>query len=105
MDEIIKSVTDAEQRAAQMKSDAVVRAGQIIEEARAQAAAIEAKSASERAAFRESSLKAAEEQAEKDYAAAVAKSRAEAQRYADHIIGNTDAVVGKIVGRINGGNC
>lgn len=105
MDEIIKSVNEAEAQAAKIKSDAVVRAGKIIEQARAQASEIERAAAAERTAYRENAIKVAEEQAEKDYNAAIKKSGADAEQYAENVLRYVEVTVGKIVGRVSGGNC
>lgn len=104
MDDIIKSITEAEEQAVKLKSDAVLRAGQIIEDARTQSAERERVAAEERAAYRDERLAAARLQAEKDYSAALAAHRKEAEEYAARISGNTDIIIGKIVGRVSGGN-
>ncbi|MCD8372107.1 MAG: hypothetical protein LUD27_02265 [Clostridia bacterium] len=104
MDELIKSITEAEEKAAALKNDAVIKAGQIIEDARNQAAKIEAESSEQCSRYIDERLKAARVQAEKDYNAYIAKSKADAKIYADDMKKHTDATVGKIVGRITDGN-
>lgn len=104
MDDIIQSITEAEAQAVQLKSDAVLRAGKIIEDARTQSANRERIAAEERAAYRDEQLAAARLQAERDYAASLAVRRKEAEEYVERASKNTDVIVGRIVGRLCGGN-
>ncbi len=105
MDDIINAITDAEARAAQIKSDAVEQAARIIDEARSKSAEISSEAAQSRSAFRDDSIKAAELKAEEDYNKSIANSRKEAEDYARKVGKNVDAAVGKIVGRVTSGNC
>lgn len=105
MDEIIKAITQAEERAAQIKSDAVEQAARIIDEARSKSAEIGREAAQSRSAFRDDSLKAAEAKAEEDYKKAISDSRKAAEEYALRVGKHTDVAVGKIVGRVTSGNC
>ena len=49
--------------------------------------------------------KQAEETAARSYAQTLAKAQADAREYCRKILSETDAVVGKIVGRIISGDC
>ncbi|MCD7729732.1 MAG: hypothetical protein LUI60_07485 [Clostridia bacterium] len=104
MDELIKSITEAEEKAAAIKSDAVVKAGQIIEDARNQAAKIDAESAEQCTKYLNETLNSARVQAEKDYQSYIGTSTAKAKAYAADMKKHTDSTVGKIVGRITDGN-
>ncbi|MCD8308578.1 MAG: hypothetical protein LUD19_01890 [Clostridia bacterium] len=104
MEDLIKSITETEEKAAAIKNDAVVKAGEIIEEARNRAAEIEATSAEQCAKYLSDALSAARIQADKDYNSYIQKSKADAKLYAADMKKHTDATVGKIVGRITDGN-
>ena len=93
-EEIIKSITEAEEKATDMKTAAYARAAEI------------AKSSEEVCkAYRETQLKAAEADAQKKYLAALAEKRAEAEAYAARLLENTELPVSKIVRRVCGGDC
>jgi vacuolar-type H+-ATPase subunit H len=104
MNEMINAITDAEARATEIKNAAVLRAGDIIEQARAKAAEMEKNSATERAKFKQDSLNSAAERAQREYDSSIEKSKRDAKAYAESVSSSTDIIVGKIVGRISGGN-
>ena len=104
MDDLIKSITEAEEKAAAMKNDAVIKAGQIIESARVQAAKIDEQSAEQCAIYLNESLSAARTKAESDYAAYIKKSTTDAKTYADNMRNRINSESYKIVGRITDGN-
>lgn len=103
-DEIIRSITEAESAAAEIKAAANVRAAEIAAQAEARAAEIEKSSEEVCKAYRETQAKAAEADAEKAYLSALAEKRAEAKAYADRLLENAELPVSKIVGRITGGD-
>lgn len=104
MDELIKSITEAEEKATAMKNEAVIKAGQIIEAARAEAAKIDEQSAEQCARFINESLNDARVKADKDYAAYIEKSKTDAKIYADSMRNRVNSEAYKIVGRITDGN-
>lgn len=105
MDEMINAITEAEAKATEIKNAALLRAGEIVEKARATAVELEKNSAVERAKYKDDSLKAAALQAQKEYEQSIEKSKVSAAAYAKTVAPSTDLIVGKIVGRISGGNC
>jgi vacuolar-type H+-ATPase subunit H len=105
MDEMINAIAAAEAKAADIKNEAVIKAGKIIEDARAQAAELEKASALARAKMRDDTIKAATLKADKEYAAYISSCERQSKEYAEDVSKNTDVIVGKIVGRVSGGNC
>jgi vacuolar-type H+-ATPase subunit H len=105
MDDMIEAIAAAEVRATQIKNTAVQKAGQIIEEARAKAAAIEREEAEKRAKYRAETIAAAEAKADDEYKTSLEYCRLKAKEYTKKVSSSTDFVVGKIVGRVSGGNC
>ncbi|MDE6504448.1 MAG: hypothetical protein K2L42_01090 [Clostridia bacterium] len=105
MTEILKEITAAEEKAAQIKSEALARAAKIAEDAEAAAAAIAKRSEAECKTYRESSLRKAESDGEKLYLAETDKKRAEAKAYADKVISESGGAVNEIAGRITRGSC
>lgn len=101
-EEIIKSITEAETRAAKIKESAFAQAAEIAAKAEARAFEIESSSEEVCRAYRETQLKAAEADAEKAYLSALAQKREEARGYADRLLENIELPVSKIVGRITG---
>ncbi len=104
MEDILKSVTDAEAEAAAIRADAEARANEIILGAEEQAAEIARKCEAEMKLLREERLRAAQLGAQKDYERALADESARQKKYADGLIGKCDGEARKIVGRITGGN-
>lgn len=103
-EEIIKSITEAEARAAKIKESAFAQVAEIAAKAEERAFEIEKSSEEVCRAYRETQLKAAEADAEKAYLSALAQKREEAKQYADRLLENTELPVSRIVGRITGGN-
>ena len=97
-EEIIKSITEAEEKATDMKTAAYARAAEIAAQAEIRAEEV-------CKAYRETQLKAAEADAQKKYLAALAEKRAEAEAYAARLLENTELPVSKIVRRVCGGDC
>ena len=104
MEEIIKSITEAEAEAIQIKSNAQDKAAQIISAAQANAAQIAQNAETECKILRETGIRNAEKTAQANYDKTVAESAASAKKYADGVIKTVDSQVNEIVGRIVGGN-
>lgn len=103
-EEIIKSITAAEEQAAQIKRDALDKAAQILSQAQAQATRLESSAAEECKAYRETQSRNALADAEKEYDAAMRAKKNEAKEYCTDALANADASVGKMIGRILDGN-
>ena len=102
MDEIIQAVTEAEAKAAQIKAQASEKAAEIVAQAEQEAQDILKASEAECKKYREQAIKSAEENAENAYFVALSSQRAEAKAYADDLLKDTKASVGRIVRRICG---
>lgn len=105
MNEIIKSITEAEGKAAEIKASALEKAAEIAAAAEARADEIEKKCETDCKLFRENAIKKAERDAAANYDKALADKRAEAKAYADSVIKKTDGAVTGIVRRITRGSC
>jgi vacuolar-type H+-ATPase subunit H len=105
MDDMIKAIAEAENKAAEIKNQAVITAGEIIEKAREQAAELEAAGVLARTKMRDEKLNAANKKAQQDYENSIASCRKQSKDYAEKVAQNSDVLVGKIVGRVSGGNC
>ncbi len=104
MEDILKTITVAEAKAAQIKEAALLRAQEITAEAEKRAGQLREYSETSLKAYRETELKKAVEKAQKDYDGEIAKEREKAVKYADGLLKNTDFYVNDIVGRISGGS-
>lgn len=104
MEEIIKSITEAEARAVEIKAQAAAQAAEIAQRAEMQAAEIGRKADEENKAFREDALRGAQIRAQEDYDAAIQKQRGEAKKYVAQHLQGCDAQVAEIVRRVCGGN-
>lgn len=102
MEEILKTILNAETEAGNLKDEALKRAAEIAAEAEARAAEIEKASEAECKNIRESMLRLAQKQSEEEYKQTIYVRADEAQHYADEILKHTDALVKKITGRISG---
>ncbi len=102
MEEILKSVAEAEARAAETREAATDKAAEIIARAEARAAELAKSSEAECKAYREQALSAARRQAQENYLRAIEIRRGEAEKYADGLLKNTDAQVNTITRRICG---
>lgn len=105
MEEILKSITGAEERAREIISDAEEKAAKIAEKAEAEAAEILKTCDTECKDLRESSIKKAEKDGQIAYGEAISHKRAEAVAYADEILKNSGNTVTEIVRRITRGSC
>ena len=104
MQEIIDKINEAEQTAAQIKANALEKAAEIAAAAEERAADIEKLAEADAKALRESSLKAAVEEAQKRYDDEITVNRAKASKYCADRLKDTDKIVNDIVKRITRGN-
>lgn len=105
MDEIIKSITQAETEAKLIKQQALDEALIIAEKAEVEAADIAKANEAECKLLRERELARAEKEGEENYLAALEKKRVEASSYADGILKKETGMVSEIVRRITRGSC
>ena len=105
MQEIINSINEAEEKAAEIKAAEIKKAAEIAENAENRSAEILALSEAECKALREKSIKTAKEQARKNYESEITVKRAESAQYRAERIKNIDKIVNDIVRRITRGGC
>ena len=98
---IVNLISEAENKALARKAQAQAEAAEIVAAAEAEARRISKASETECANLRRETLNAAEARAASDYAAALDKSRAEAAKYAEELLKQSDKWVLEIVGRLN----
>lgn len=103
MEEIIKSVSAAEARGEEIKAEALKKADAISAAAAERAAEIEKLSETECKLYREKSISSAKISAEEKYNGEILKARADAARYAEDRLKNSDGCVEEIVRRITRG--
>ena len=104
-EEIIKSITEAEEKAAESKRLAEVQAMQILAEAEESVARMKETSAQVCKAYKETQTKAALEEAELAYNNAMEAKKSEAKSYCENALANSENAVNEIVRRIIGGDC
>ena len=97
---IVNYISEAEQQAAEIKTQGAKEAGEILAEAEELAQSIARDAEAELAKYRETSLARAEAKSCEDYDAQIAACRKEAADYADSLLKNTEAHVVDIIGRI-----
>lgn len=102
MEEIVKSVREAESQAAKTRAEALARAAEIAAEAEERAAKLLSDCEKENVRDRETALSEAERKAEEDYTNRLFLERKEAEAYADGILGDTKSCVNRIVRRVCG---
>ena len=105
MDEIIRNIKEAEERAAEIKAQAYKKAEIIAENAVSEAAKIAAENEAECKRIKDNAVKKATADAQKAYLAAVEKKRGEAEAYADALAKKTGGAVADVVRRITSGSC
>ena len=104
MEEIIKSISKAETEAEAIKADALLQCAKIAEAAETQARAIAEKCEQDCKLYREKEIANAYAEADKLYTQALETKRAEAEKYANSVMKNTDKAVAEIVRRVTRGN-
>lgn len=105
MEDIIKSVNEAERQAEEIKLSAEQKAAQILADAERRASEILKAGEEKLKIYREEQLKAAQAAADKDYNKAIADNSAKAEEYANSLIEKTKIQVSEVVGRVSRGNC
>lgn len=105
MQEILKSINEAEQKAAEIKAEALKKAALIAGNAEERSAEIAKLSEAECKSFREKAVKEAEAEAQKRYDDEITAKRAEAAKYAADRLKTCDNIVSDIVRRIVRGSC
>lgn len=103
-EDIIKSITQAESQASQIKKEAQEKATAIVAGATSRASEIETAGAQLCKSYRETQIKKAQENAEKEYQTSIRVKTEEAKAYCEDSLKNAEASIGKIVGRIVSGN-
>ena len=104
MEEIIKSITEAELKAEQIKTEALDKAAEIAEAAETECRKIAEKCEEECKLYREKEIATAHADPDRLYNEALEAKRAAAASYADSVIKNTDKAVAEIVRRVTRGN-
>ena len=94
MQEIINSINEAEEKAAEIAENAEIRSAEIA-----------ALSEAECKALREKSIKTAKEEARKNYESEITVKRAESAQYRADRLKNIDKIVNDIVRRVTRGGC
>ena len=105
MQEILKSINEAEEKAAEIKAAAQKKAAEIAGNAEERSAEIAKLSEAECKAYREKAIKDAEDKAQKNYDDEITAKRAAAAKYASDCLKSTDNIVSEIVRRIVRGSC
>ncbi|MCI8734298.1 MAG: hypothetical protein HFE40_01945 [Clostridia bacterium] len=105
MNEIIKSITEAEERAEALKEAAQVKSAAIIAQAETEAEQIAKRCETDCKLYRESQIRKAEKEAEENYLKSVSDKKAKAKAYADGVLKNCDSAVSDVVRRITRGSC
>ena len=105
MQEIINEISEAEAKAAEIKAEAQKKAAEILADAEIRCGEIAKLSEAECKAFREKSIKTAEDTANKQYDSEITVKRAEAAQYRADRLKNTDKIVSDIVRRVKRGGC
>ena len=104
-EEIIKSITQAEEKAAEIKRAATEKAATVIAEATESATNTENAAVEVCRAYKESQIKGAYAEAERAYTETVTKNTEAAKSYCAKALAEADTVIGEIVGRIIRGDC
>ena len=104
MEEIIKSITQAEQTADGIKAEALAKSAEIASAAETEVGNIAQKCEEQCKLYREREIAAAHAEADKLYTNSLEAKRAEAEAYANSVIKNTDKAVTEIVRRITRGS-
>ena len=104
-EEMIKSITDAETQAAEIKQAAMEKSAQILAEAEERAVGVEKSCDMRLKSYRETELKNAKAAAEVQYSQTLADAEKNARVYCANVLKNAETCVSEIVGRIVRGDC
>ena len=105
MEDIIKSVNEAERQAEEIRANAEQKAAQILADAEKRASEILKEGEEKLKNYREEQLKNAHATAEKEYKKAIADNAGKAEAYANSLMEKTKKQVSEVVGRVTRGNC
>lgn len=105
MNEVIKSITEAEEKAAEIKAQAQLKADEIFADAQVKADEVSRKSETDCKLYKDNQIKKAEKDAAQNYENYISEKKNSAKTYADSLIKNTGATVDNIVRRITSGSC
>lgn len=105
MEDIIRSINNAERSAAQIKDGALEKAARIAAEAEAEVSRILKESERSGKIYRETAIREAEVKAQESYNAEIEKKRAECREYCDGIIAKSGKVSNEIIRRVIRGGC
>ena len=103
-EEIIKSITEAESRAAEIRRMAQETAVKILTEAEKNAARTEKSSAEICKAYTDTQIKTAKAEAENRYISTLENESQKAKKYCAQVLENAENVVNDIVGRVISGD-
>ena len=104
MEEVLKSVKEAEGLAAQIKAEAEAEAEQLIASSRARAATLKKSAEEEMKSYRETTLKEAELKIQKEAERTLSAHASEETQAADALLKDTSATVSQIVRRVIDGD-
>lgn len=105
MNEIIRSITDAEERATQIKAEALKKAEKIGAAAEAEVEENVKKCETDCKLYRDAQIKKAERQGAEEYEKTISQKREEGRKYADSVIKRADGTIKEIVRRVARGDC
>lgn len=103
-EEIVKSITEAEEKAAEIKRIAQETAAKILADAEKNAARTESSSAEICKAYTETQIKTAKAEAENRYISTLETELQNAKKYCAQILEKSEIAVNDVVGRITSGN-
>ena len=104
MEEVLKSVKEAEAQAASIKEKAEAEAEKLIASSRARANDIKKKAEEEMKLFRETTLKEAELKVQKEAARELSENESQEVKAADALLRDTSMAVSQIVRRVIDGD-
>ena len=105
MEDIIKSVTEAETRAEEIKLSAEEKSAQILAEAEKRASEILKANEEKLKIYREEQLKAAQIASQEQYKRSIDENSKKAEEYANSLMQKTGIQVSEVVRRVTRGNC
>ena len=105
MEEVLKSVKEAEAKAASLKAEAEAEAEQLIAASRARANEIQKASEEELKLYRETTLKEAELRIQKEAQHLLSDNESKEAKAADALLKDTSSAVSQIVRRVIDGDC
>ena len=103
--EMIRAITESEEKANEIKRAATDKSAQILADADKQAIEVEKACVERLKAYKETELKNAKAEAENRYNEALSVAKKDAREYCANILKNAEVCVSEIVGRIVRGDC